>query len=151
MWKRVVELKAFTINHSLSGRDLTTLVRDEDIINTEHMTTLAVVVPKAAQQEWMLTYEKLCDYVVNTSAAQTCYQSVPVAISPSCEADPKSLRVIWIKISISQCRVPFHIRTITAFKMFAATERSLKPLRFVFLCLLRFPCILMTTCLVFPK
>lgn len=53
---------------SLSGRDLTTLVRDEDIINTEHMTTLAVVVPKAAQQEWMLNYEKLCDYVVPRSA-----------------------------------------------------------------------------------
>ncbi|KAG0610506.1 hypothetical protein M758_7G071700 [Ceratodon purpureus] len=53
---------------SLSIRDLTTLVRVEDMVNTEHMTTLAVIVPKPSQEEWMLNYEKLSLFVVPRSA-----------------------------------------------------------------------------------
>jgi hypothetical protein len=40
------------------------------MVNTEHMTTLAVIVPKPSQQEWMLNYEKLSEFVVNIFATK---------------------------------------------------------------------------------
>ena len=70
------ELTAFSANHSLSIRDLTTLVRVEDIVNTEHMTTLAVIVPKPSQEEWMLNYEKLALFVVNALATKHLLSSL---------------------------------------------------------------------------
>jgi len=80
------ELKAKTaeynsINHSIAAeerklggsllvRSLVDLVKDSDLINTEYMTTLLVVVPKSLTREWLSTYETLTNYVLPRSSKQ---------------------------------------------------------------------------------
>ncbi|GMH08989.1 hypothetical protein Nepgr_010829 [Nepenthes gracilis] len=49
---------------SLAVRDLSNLVKPEDIITSEHLETLLAVVPKYSQRDWLSSYEKLTDYVV---------------------------------------------------------------------------------------
>lgn len=52
---------------SLAVRDLSNLVKPEDIITTEHMVTLLSVVSKFSQKDWLSSYETLTDYVVWTA------------------------------------------------------------------------------------
>ncbi|XXG49733.1 hypothetical protein AAC387_Pa02g3826 [Persea americana] len=49
---------------SLAVRDLTGLVKPEDIITSEHLVTLLAVVPKYSQKEWLVRYETLTQYVI---------------------------------------------------------------------------------------
>lgn len=49
---------------SLAVRDLSNLVKPEDIINSEHLTTLLAVVSKYSQKDWLASYETLTSYVV---------------------------------------------------------------------------------------
>ncbi|KNA23913.1 hypothetical protein SOVF_019560 [Spinacia oleracea] len=53
---------------SLAVRDLSNLVKPEDIITTEHMVTLLSVVSKFSQKDWLSSYETLTDYVVPRSS-----------------------------------------------------------------------------------
>ncbi|XP_023551222.1 V-type proton ATPase subunit C [Cucurbita pepo subsp. pepo] len=53
---------------SLAVRDISNLVKPEDIIISEHLTTLLVVVPKYSQKEWLSSYETLTSYVVPRSS-----------------------------------------------------------------------------------
>jgi len=53
---------------SLAVRDLTGLVKPEDIITSEHLVTLLAVVPKYSQKEWLVRYETLTQYVVPRSS-----------------------------------------------------------------------------------
>lgn len=48
----------------MAVRDLSTLVKPDDIINTEHLVTLLVVVSKYSQKDWLGSYEKLSTFVV---------------------------------------------------------------------------------------
>ncbi|KAL5979319.1 hypothetical protein ACLOJK_019217 [Asimina triloba] len=61
-----------TINRKQSGslavRDLSTLVKPEDIITSEHLVTLLAVVPKYSQKDWLSRYETLTDFVVPRSS-----------------------------------------------------------------------------------
>lgn len=50
---------------SLAVRDLSNLVKPEDIITSEHLVTLLAVVPKYSQKDWLSSYETLTNYVVN--------------------------------------------------------------------------------------
>jgi len=50
---------------SLAVRDLSNLVKPEDIVESEHLVTLLAVVPKYSQKDWLACYETLTDYVVN--------------------------------------------------------------------------------------
>nr|CAD1829866.1 unnamed protein product [Ananas comosus var. bracteatus] len=52
---------------SLAVRDLSDLVKPEDIITTEHLVTLLAVVPKYSQKDWLTSYETLATYVVPRS------------------------------------------------------------------------------------
>jgi len=45
-------------------RDLSNLVKPEDIITSEHLVTLLAVVPKYSQKDWLASYETLTSYVV---------------------------------------------------------------------------------------
>ena len=45
-------------------RDLASLVERDDVIATENLTTLFVVVPKSSKADWSGGYERLSDYVV---------------------------------------------------------------------------------------
>lgn len=54
---------------SLAVRDLTGLVKPEDIITSEHLVTLLAVVPKYSQKEWLVRYETLTQYVVRTPSS----------------------------------------------------------------------------------
>ncbi|KAG1346326.1 V-type proton ATPase subunit C [Cocos nucifera] len=49
---------------SLAVRDLSDLVKPEDIITSEHLVTLLAVVPKYSQKDWLSSYETLTTYVV---------------------------------------------------------------------------------------
>lgn len=46
-------------------RDLSDLVKPEDIISSENLVTLLAVVPKYSQKDWLAQYETLTTYVVN--------------------------------------------------------------------------------------
>ncbi|KAL6052746.1 V-type proton ATPase subunit C [Balamuthia mandrillaris] len=48
--------------------DLTDFIKPEDIVETEYLTTLFVIVPKHSQKEWLNTYETLVDNVVPRSS-----------------------------------------------------------------------------------
>lgn len=49
---------------SLAVRDLSNLVKPEDIITSEHLTTLLAVISKYSQKDWLSSYETLTSYVV---------------------------------------------------------------------------------------
>ncbi|CAN6907881.1 unnamed protein product [Brassica oleracea] len=49
---------------SLAVRDLSSLVKPEDIVASEHLETLLAVVPKYSQKDWLACYETLTDFVV---------------------------------------------------------------------------------------
>ncbi|KAL0415593.1 UNVERIFIED_CONTAM: V-type proton ATPase subunit C [Sesamum latifolium] len=49
---------------SLAVRDLSNLVKPEDIISSEHLTTLLAIVPKYSQKDWLSSYETLTTYVI---------------------------------------------------------------------------------------
>ncbi|XP_022872220.1 V-type proton ATPase subunit C isoform X1 [Olea europaea var. sylvestris] len=53
---------------SLAVRDLSNLVKPQDIITSEHLTTLLAVVPKYSQKDWLSSYEGLTSYVVPRSS-----------------------------------------------------------------------------------
>ncbi|PPD74879.1 hypothetical protein GOBAR_DD28211 [Gossypium barbadense] len=48
---------------SLAVRDLSNMVKPEDIITSEHLVTLLAVVPKYSQKDWLSSYETLTTYV----------------------------------------------------------------------------------------
>lgn len=53
---------------TLVVRDLANLVEPDDVISTENLMTLFVVVPKSGKAEWNTNYERLSDYVVPRSS-----------------------------------------------------------------------------------
>ncbi|KAI3947143.1 hypothetical protein MKW92_022161 [Papaver armeniacum] len=53
---------------SLAVRDLSNLVKPEDIVISEHLVTLLAVVPKYSQKEWEASYETMTTYVVPRSS-----------------------------------------------------------------------------------
>ncbi|XP_008775427.1 V-type proton ATPase subunit C-like [Phoenix dactylifera] len=53
---------------SLAVRDLSNLIKPEDIITSEHLVTLLAVVPKYSQKDWLSSYETLTTYVVPRSS-----------------------------------------------------------------------------------
>jgi V-type H+-transporting ATPase subunit C len=53
---------------TLSVRDLSDMVKPEDIITTEHLETLLAIVPKYSQKDWLSSYETLANYVVPRSS-----------------------------------------------------------------------------------
>ncbi|PSR96793.1 V-type proton ATPase subunit C like [Actinidia chinensis var. chinensis] len=53
---------------SLAVRDLSNLVKQQDIIMSEHLTTLLAIVPKYSEKDWISSYETLTTYVVPRSS-----------------------------------------------------------------------------------
>ncbi|KAI3929522.1 hypothetical protein MKX01_025690 [Papaver californicum] len=53
---------------SLAVRDLSNLVKPEDIVISEHLVTLLAVVPKYSQKDWLENYETMTTYVVPRSS-----------------------------------------------------------------------------------
>ncbi|GLJ26606.1 hypothetical protein SUGI_0516770 [Cryptomeria japonica] len=53
---------------SMAVRDLSNLVKAEDMISSEHLTTLLAVVPKYSQKDWLSSYETLSTFVVPRSS-----------------------------------------------------------------------------------
>ncbi|KAJ6683697.1 hypothetical protein OIU85_007394 [Salix viminalis] len=53
---------------SLAVRDLSNLVKPEDIIISENLITLLAIVPKYSQKDWLASYETLTSYVVPRSS-----------------------------------------------------------------------------------
>ncbi len=57
---------------SLAVRDLAGVVTSKDIISTENLVTLFVVVSKHTKLEWQSSYEKFCEFVVSQDTPETC-------------------------------------------------------------------------------
>ena len=53
---------------SLAVRELSSLVPDDWVCESEHLTTLAVVVPRSDENEWLKSYETITELVVPRSA-----------------------------------------------------------------------------------
>ncbi|KAK2974004.1 hypothetical protein RJ640_026722 [Escallonia rubra] len=53
---------------SLAVRDLSGIVKPQDLITSEHLVTLLAVVPKYSQKDWLSSYETLTSYVVPRSS-----------------------------------------------------------------------------------
>ncbi|KAL3502367.1 hypothetical protein ACH5RR_036816 [Cinchona calisaya] len=53
---------------SLAVRDLSNLVKPQDIVTSEHLTTLLAIVTKYSQKDWLASYETLTTYVVPRSS-----------------------------------------------------------------------------------
>jgi hypothetical protein len=50
---------------SLAVRDLSNLIKPEDMVTTEHLVTLLSIVPKYSQKDWLASYESLDTFVVS--------------------------------------------------------------------------------------
>eukprot|EP00850_Spirogloea_muscicola_P012026 SM000076S21847 [mRNA] locus=s76:491940:495057:+ [translate_table: standard] len=57
---------------SMAVRDLSTVVDPNDIIQSEHLTTLLIIVPKYSEKEWLAKYETLSNFVVPRSSKKVC-------------------------------------------------------------------------------
>ncbi|KAK4767969.1 hypothetical protein SAY87_003110 [Trapa incisa] len=53
---------------SLAVRDLSNLVKPEDIVQSENLMTILAIVPKYSQKDWLSSYETLTSYVVPRSS-----------------------------------------------------------------------------------
>eukprot|EP00163_Fabomonas_tropica_P034262 TRINITY_DN93_c0_g3_i1.p1 TRINITY_DN93_c0_g3~~TRINITY_DN93_c0_g3_i1.p1 ORF type:complete len:296 (-),score=52.76 TRINITY_DN93_c0_g3_i1:314-1201(-) len=53
---------------SLLTKTLDTLVKPEDFVESEHLTTLLVVVPRFSIDQWLTTYESLTQFIVPRSS-----------------------------------------------------------------------------------
>lgn len=53
---------------SLAVRDVSGLVNPRDVVDTENLVTLLVVVPRFGLKEWQANYEKLCEWIVPRSS-----------------------------------------------------------------------------------
>ncbi len=49
-------------------RDVSTLVKPAQVIDTEHLTTLFVIISKFSVKDWEEGYEKMCNFVVSAWA-----------------------------------------------------------------------------------
>lgn len=54
----------FSAYSSLAVRDLSNLVKPQDIVTSEHLETLLAIVPKYSERDWLSSYETLTTYVV---------------------------------------------------------------------------------------
>ena len=66
--KGTMSAAARKLGGSLAVRDLHTLVKPNQIISSENMTTAFVVVSKFAIKDWEGSYEKMCNFVVPRSS-----------------------------------------------------------------------------------
>ncbi|KAK3001635.1 hypothetical protein RJ639_021264 [Escallonia herrerae] len=53
---------------SLAVRELSGIVKPQDLITSEHLVTLLAVVPKYSQKDWLSSYETLTSFVVPRSS-----------------------------------------------------------------------------------
>ncbi|KAF6998067.1 hypothetical protein CFC21_014226 [Triticum aestivum] len=49
---------------SLAVRDLSNLIKPEDMVTSEHLVTLLSIVPKYSQKDWLSSYESLDTFVI---------------------------------------------------------------------------------------
>jgi V-ATPase subunit C len=60
----------------LAVRDLHSLVKQDQVIDTENLQTIFVIVSKHSMHEWQASYEKLTDFVVSRSLSCTAPTSM---------------------------------------------------------------------------
>lgn len=51
---------------SLAVKDLGSIISEKDVINTENLITLFVVVPRHQTKEWLSSYESITEYIVSS-------------------------------------------------------------------------------------
>jgi hypothetical protein len=58
---------------SLAVKDLSSIVKPEDIVTSEHLVTLLVVVSRFTEKEWLTSYESLSQFVVSLRSLDQRY------------------------------------------------------------------------------
>lgn len=70
---------------SLAVRDIGTMVKPNEVVDSENLTTLFVIVSKFGMQEWTSTYETMSQFVVCcTCLAFSLWQSVHTTPGTAC-------------------------------------------------------------------
>ena len=83
---------------SLAVRDLSGIVKEHDIVNTENLVTLFVVVSKHTKNDWLANYEKLCEFIVSASAPcllRGSSHALQRQAEPECQAAPRQQIHCW--------------------------------------------------------
>lgn len=65
---RTLAAEARKDSGSLATRSLNEIVKASDIVETEYLTTLFIVVPKHMSKEWLASYETMVDFVLPKSS-----------------------------------------------------------------------------------
>ena len=86
---------------SLAVRDLSGVVSSKDIISTENLVTLFVVVSKHTKLEWQSSYEKFCEFVVSQNAMLS---SAVTLLSHHCLFLQQSVALVVLVANIQQTR-----------------------------------------------
>ena len=73
---------------SLAVRDLAGVVSSKDIISTENLVTLFVVVSKHTKLEWQSSYEKFCEFVVSCLSGLVFY-AASTHLCCACASHPR--------------------------------------------------------------
>ncbi|MCO5558701.1 hypothetical protein L7F22_012287 [Adiantum nelumboides] len=72
---------------SMAVRDLSSLVKTEDIVSSEHIMTVFVIVSKYSQKEWLSSYETLSTFVrSNTRLRVHCWNAENAGAFPDSRA-----------------------------------------------------------------
>ena len=66
--ERAMAAEARKDTGTLATRSLADAVKPEDVVNSEYLTTVFVVVPKHAYKQWQAEYEQLAEFVLPRSA-----------------------------------------------------------------------------------
>lgn len=98
------------VSSSLAVRDLSNLVKPEDIVTSEHLTTLLAVVSKYSQKDWLSSYENLTTYVVRT-LLDTVYSFTYLSIYLECvsalHSGPYCGIALWISLIFFEDKLDF--------------------------------------------
>jgi len=101
----------------MAVRDLSNLVKADDVISTEHLVTLLVVVSKYSQKDWLSHYETLSSFVVCGELKQC--QQFHVTCLMHC----------WLVWSVTKCCLLW-----TSSKVHEAVPQVITSVSFVALC-----------------
>lgn len=76
-WVVVSEVDSQLLHNSIAVRDLSSIVQPDDIVSSDHLTTLLVVIGKYSQKEWLSSYESLSTFVVRAALELSKTASFP--------------------------------------------------------------------------
>lgn len=91
---------------SLAVRDLGALVAEKDVVSTENLVTVFVVVPRHVKKDWLASYENLTEYVVRSrSLPHPCSSCGGVRCCSLCFLSSPSTST-WLCLRCKNVQIP---------------------------------------------